>query len=91
MASQNGADAPTAFKKLKFSKIDHYLVDNVVLLRLSSLNGMVKKKTGAVAHSSRLLAQHSPVNRPWYAGEPHQHSRKSLDSFDSRATSDWMA
>ena len=54
MLSQNGAGTPTAIQKLKFSKIDYYLADNIILSRLSSLNGTVKQKTGAVAHSSRL-------------------------------------
>jgi len=46
MLSQNGADAPAAIQKLKFSKTDYYLLDNDALLILSSLNGTVKHKTG---------------------------------------------
>jgi len=45
MLAQNGTGAPTAIQKLKLSKIDCYLVDNVALLRLSSSNGTVKQKT----------------------------------------------
>jgi len=56
MLAQNGVGTPTAIQKLKFSKIDYYLVDNIILSRLSSLNSTVKKKTSGVAHSSRLLA-----------------------------------
>jgi len=48
MLAQNGTGTPAAIQKLKFSKIDYYLVDNVALLRLSSLNGTVKQKTGGV-------------------------------------------
>jgi hypothetical protein len=37
-------------RNLKLSKIDHYLVDNVLLLRLSNLNNLVKKKTDGRAY-----------------------------------------
>lgn len=38
---------PTAeIQALKLSKIDHYLIENVPLLRLSELKNMVKRKKG---------------------------------------------